>query len=118
MPQWTCLVHSRLNKRSQPSRVTQLTCRSVLFVWGIRRGRGRYTVNIHDFLLLQPPPFTVLFFPFPFLSEHGLQVFGSSVLILRVTRVLERFRDMEVGELLDEGLCGRVFRSVGDEWDG
>ena len=108
---------NQLSKRPQCSQVTRLTRRSVLLVWDIRRGRRRHAINIHSFFLLQSPSFTILLFPLTFLSEHGLQVFGSSVLILRVLGVLERFGNMEVGELLDEGLWTRL-RSAGNEYHG
>ena len=88
----------------ETSPIIRLTCRNVLLKRDIRRTRRWYTINVHGFLLHQSPPFTVLLFPFAFLSEHGLQVFSPPIVVFRVIRVLERFRDMEVRELFDESL--------------
>jgi hypothetical protein len=84
---------------------TRLTRRSVLLKRGVRGARWWHPINVHGFLPLQPPSFTVLFLPFAFLSEYGLQVLGPPVLVLRVFRVFERFGDMEIRELLDKCLC-------------
>ena len=96
VPQWTCLLHHQHEKQPEIIQITRLTRRGILLVRGIRRSRGRRAIDIHGFLLFQPPSFAVLLFPFAFLSEHGLQVLSSSVLVFRVLWVLERFRDMEV----------------------
>ena len=93
MPLWMCLCRHQRRNRPRISRAAQLTGRSVLLERGVRRARRRRAIDIHG---LQPPPFAVLLFPFTLLSEHGLQVFRSSILILRVIRVLERFRDVEI----------------------
>ncbi len=61
-------------------------------------------VHIHVIFLLHPPAFPLILLALPLLGKDGFQVLGTSVDILRVARVFEGSRVLQVGKLLRETL--------------